>query len=91
MVSKLYFKIYQGVLKRWNIKKMADPKVNNSRMRYSYRVFKETKMPEPRRFRPGIFVEDEDTYKERNIAELFRKPPGKFSGQTESSSGGAGR
>jgi len=24
----------QGVLKRWNIKKMADPTVNNSRMNY---------------------------------------------------------
>jgi len=81
----------QGVLKRWNIKKMADPTVNNSRMNYRHRVFKETKKAIPRRFRPGLFAEDEDNYKERNIADFFMNMPGQFTWQKENASDGAGR
>ncbi len=70
---------------------MADPTVNNSRMNYRHRVFKETKKSIPRRFRPGLFSEDEDNYKERNIADFFMNMPGQFTWQKESTSDGAGR
>ncbi len=70
---------------------MADPKVNNSRMSYRKRVFKETKMPEPRKFRPGIFVEDEDDCKDRNMVELFEKDLKDYSRQAPEVSNVAGR
>ena len=47
-------------LRRWKIKKLADPNINHSKMNYRLRVFNETNTHKPRFFRPGLFVEEDD-------------------------------
>ena len=63
-------------LRRWKIKKLADPNINHSKMNYRFRVFSETNAHKPRFFRPGLFMEenddDDEFQKKLNIKELFK-------------------
>ena len=63
-------------MRRWNVEKLADPSINNSKMNYRLRVFKETNPPKIRIFRPGIFMEEHDHdnqfKKKLNIKKQFK-------------------